>query len=580
MITHRYGPYEPNQNPEDWNTDKLMSILSELLMRHDIGLEDALNELISRGLPVNLFLKEGGMEDLIDDFMKQLEKQQNQILDTFRLNKALSDTEHDIDKDAKTVQKELSEIKSIQKNKPLLTEFDQAVASRSYDQLFQLKWLFVKAGLTRHHNCNVLLKSVEDRNRIEAGMRRFKFKGKTDVDRKTALQLLDSLEQLEDLRKHLETAIQSGDLFQFNVEELARLLGPESYQEFIERRDRIFEQLTKLLEDQGKIIRNEDGEVALSPETIRRIGRRALEEIFKNLKQDDSGGSLTSSEESDGEQITPISRAFEPGDNISNLDPAASIINAVIRTGKSKPGLRDLEVFTSRGQAKSATAVLLDMSGSMLRSDRFYNAKKMVLALDAIIREEYREDRLIIVGFGTTAQVYRPAEIPGLQPFPVTIFDPHIRLRYDMAKRSMNQKQGQKADPYFGIPLYFTNLQRGLSLCRQLLGGKETKNKQILLITDGVPTAHFEDNKLHINYPPSPADFAFALKEARACTEDGIVINTFLLTSDWGFNYFGEESFVQEFVKNTEGRVFYPHPSKLDHFVLVDFIEGKKRLIS
>jgi uncharacterized protein with von Willebrand factor type A (vWA) domain len=213
----------------------------------------------------------------------------------------------------------------------------------------------------------------------------------------------------------------------------------------------------------------------------------------------------------------------------------------------------------------------------------------MVLALESLIREDYREDSLLIVGFGTTAQTYRPADIPALQPFPVTMFDPHIRLRFDMNARAMqrdasgrtkrNNPNEKGDDLYHGIPMYFTNLQRGLALCRQLLGGKETKNKQILLITDGVPTAHFEGSTLHINYPPSPADFDFALREARACTEDVITINTFLLTPEWGFNFFDERPFVEEFVKNAQGRVFYPHPSKLDHFVLVDFIEGKKRLL-
>ncbi|WP_040919032.1 VWA domain-containing protein [Leptonema illini] len=572
MITHRYGPYEPGPDPEGWNTDRLMSILSELLMKHDIALEDALNELISRGLPVNLFLKEGGMDDLLGGFIKQIEKQQSELLERYRLDGALGDTDRDVDREGKGVLEQLKTGKDASRK----SEFEQALSDRSHDRIFQMKWDLVKDQQIRHRDYNALLKALEDRNRIDGAMRRFPFRGTEDVNRKTAIEIIDALEQLEELRKNLQTAMQNGDLFQFNLERLAELLGPESYEEFLERRQRIFDHLAELLEKQGQIVRDEAGELQLSPESIRRIGRRALEEIFRNLKQDDSGGSLISPEESDGEQITPISRSYEMGDNISNLDPAASIINAVIRTGQPRPGFRDLEIFRSRGQAKSATAVLLDMSGSMQRSDRFYNAKKMVLALESLIRDEYREDRLLIVGFGTTAQVYRPSDIPSLQPFPVTIFDPHIRLRFDMAARSLQQKK----DPYQGIPLYFTNLQRGLALCRQLLGGKETKNKQIILITDGVPTAHFEENKLHINYPPSPADFDFALKEARACTEAGISINTFLLTPEWGFTFFDERPFVEEFVKNTQGRVFYPHPSKLDHFVLVDFIEGKKRLIS
>ncbi len=115
-------------------------------------------------------------------------------------------------------------------------------------------------------------------------------------------------------------------------------------------------------------------------------------------------------------------------------------------------------------------------------------------------------------------------------------------------------------------------------MSRTLLGTGETKNKQIILITDGVPTAHIEGSKLHVNYPPSPADFEFALREVRNCTEDEIVINTFLLTSDWEMGYFGEESFMRQFMKQSQGRVFYPHPTQMGRMVLVDFLQNKKAI--
>lgn len=582
MITHRYGPYDEADSREPWNTDRLMQILSELLMKHDMALEDALNELISRGMPVNLFLKEGGMEDLIAGFLKQLEERRDSLLSQYRLNQALSETDRDVEANGRQIEEVLPERDAHR------TPFLDALRDRSQDRVLQLKPSMLQKKDIRPRDYASLLRALEDLNRIHTGMQRFHFTGNEDVDRPTALQLLDALEQIEELRGSLEEARRNGDLFQFDLERLAEILGPESYQEFLETRQRIFDRLTELLEKQGRIVRNEQGELQLSPESIRRIGRKALEHIFSHLKQDASGGNLLSPEEGSGDQLSAAVRSFEAGDNISNLDPAGSIINAVIRTGKPRPGLRDLEVFRARGQARSSTAVLIDMSGSMQRSERFYFAKKMVLALDALIRQDYAEDRLILAGFGTTARTYSPAEIPALQPFPVTIFDPHIRLRFDLAKRAMSAKKGSAkpdagnaaADVYQGIPLYFTNLHRGLSLCRQLLGGGETKNKQILLITDGVPTAHFEGNTLHINYPPSPADFEFALREARACTDDGITINTFLLTSEWGFNFFDERPFIEEFVRHAKGRVFYPHPSRLDQFVLMDFIEGKKRLVS
>lgn len=558
-----------------------MQVLSELLMRHDMALDEALNELISRGLPVNLFLREGGMQDLLAGFVQQLQDRRDSLLEQYRLNKALAQTDRDVEAAGRRIQEQMGNDRN--ESSPAHSPFLQALTDRSHDRILQMKVRLLQDHEIRPRDYNTLLRALEDLSRIHTGIQRFHFTGKEDVDRPGALQILDALEELEHLRQNLEEARQNGDLFQFDLERLAEALGPEAYQEFLETRQRIMDRLSELLEKQGRIVRDEHGGLQLSPESIRRIGRKALEHIFKNLKDDASGGNLFSPEEGTGDQLTTAVRPFEAGDNISSIDPAGSIINAVTRTGRPRPSLRDLEVFRARGQARSSTAVLLDMSGSMERSERFYFAKKMVLALDALIRQDYSEDRLILVGFGTTARTYSPAEIPSLQPFPVSIFDPHIRLRFDLARRAIGDKMGREkgaADPYAGIPMYFTNLHRGLSLCRQLLGGGETRNRQILLITDGVPTAHFEGSTLHINYPPSPADFEFALREARACTDDAITINTFLLTSEWGFNFFDERPFIEEFVRHAKGRVFYPNPARLDQFVLMDFIEGKKRLVS
>ena len=575
MITHRYGPYESaDSDPQGWSVDRLMSILSDLIMKYDLALEEALNELIQRGLPVNLFLKEGGIEDLVQTFLDEIQNRINEILTQFRLNRALTDTQTDITTDGKKLQE-------LTKSHPeIKNQIADAIKNRSFDQAQQIRHSFVKlktVSAAHLRSLQLFQKSIEDYNRIDTANKKFTFTGKEDVDRATALKIIKTLEELEDLRQNLNTARQHGDLFGFNLDQLAGLLGPEAYDQFVEQRKRILDKMTQLLEGQGQIIQDESGELKLSPAAIRRIGRRALEEIFSNLKSDDSGGTLISNEESESEQTLSISRPYELGDSVTNLDSVNSIINALVRTGQPKPTLRDLEVYRSRGQAKTATAVLIDMSGSMLRSDRFASAKRMILALDSLIRQDYKEDDLIIVGFGTFAKVFSPAEIPTLQPYPVTIYDPYIRLKFDLARRSLNSKLN---DSRQGIPEYFTNLQAGLSLCRKLLAGKSTNNKQILLITDGVPTAHFEQNILHIHFPPSPSNFTAALKETEACASANITINTFLLTSEWGFTFFDEKPFVEEFAKRAGGRIFYPHPSKLDQFVLVDFIAGKKRLIS
>ena len=567
MITYRYGPYQPEEEG-DWNLDRLMGILSDMVMKYNIQLDEALRMLIDRGLPVNMFIREGGMDDMISRFQEQIQEQRDEILENFHLKDAIKEVEKSRDKNLGPLRK------GFKKQPELRDALDEAVAESSLDQLFRIKW-----GLTGDKSMRglqsyleKLQKDIEDEDTIRTGEQKFRFRGDEGLDRDQALTVLKNLEELENLMQSLQQAQQNGDFFDFNLENLARYLGPESYQEFLEKREEIFEKLKQLLENNGMVVENEEtGEMSLSPAAIRKIGKQALLEIFSNLRPDSSGGSIDTDESGESDNLASKTRPLEYGDSIANIDIPASMINAIVRTGQGRPSYRDVEVFEPRGSAKSSTVVLLDMSGSMMRANRFYHAKQMVLALDSLIREEYRDERMMVVGFGTLAKFYSPAEIPTLQPFNVTMFDPHIRLRFDMSDENAKSRQY--------IPEYFTNLQRGLQLSRTLLGSGEAQNKQIILVTDGVPTAHFEGSKLHINYPPSPGDFEAALREVRECTDNNIVINTFLLTSDWEMSYFGEESFITQFAKQSMGRIFYPHPNELNQIILVDFINNKKKLI-
>lgn len=563
MITYRYGPYEPDKDGP-WDLDRLMGVLSDMIMRYDIQLEEALRMLIDRGLPVNMFLKEGGMQDLVQALEAQLRQKIQSALETFELKSARKEVEEDLANSRADAQKRFK------KDDELREMLEKAMSEMSMDSLYRLKRHALAEGKTIRE-LTQLMTDLEDLTRIQAGEKKHKFTGTTPLSRPEALRLLQELDDLEKLLQSLQQAAENGDLFNFNLEKLAQYLGPEQYQEFLERREQIFEKLRELLEKQGQVIEDqESGELRLSPQSIKRIGRRALEEIFATLKADTAGGLHDANEAGDSENVSSRTRPLEFGDPISNLDISASILNAYIRRKSNKPDFSEMEIFEARGAARSSTVVLLDMSGSMMRSDRFYNAKKVVLALDSLIRQDFKDDRLMVVGFGTLAEVIAPAQVPSLQPYPVTIYDPHIRLRYDLSKQSPGSMER--------IPRYFTNLQKGLQLSRTLLGSGETRNKQIILITDGVPTAHHEGQHLHVNYPPSPADFEFALREVRNCTEDGIVINTFLLTSDWEMGYFGEEPFMRQFAKQSMGRIFYPHPGQMNRMVLVDFLQNKKAI--
>ena len=557
MITYRYLPYEPEEENR-WDLDRLMGLVSEIIMRYNTNLDETLQYLLNRGLPANLFLKEGGMENLVEQFRDRLRQRMAEIRASFQIQSAIAQTEE-------LLLDELERLKG-QVSAPEQAELRDIIKEFSLDRLLAHDWQrkAVSGDLT---DLRVLL---EEHGKLREGQERYQFHGKKELSRKEALDLLKHLAELENLDQALTDGLENGDLLQLDLAELARYLGPESYQEYLEKREAILEKLKQLLEKNGKIVQAPQGDdqYQLSPESIRRIGQRALAEIFSDLKSD-STGSHTSSEEGESENLSSLTRPVEFGDSLSAMDLSATFLNAIIRRGQIRPQFQDIEIFRGRGSARSSTVILLDMSGSMQRSGRFFHAKRVVLALDALIRAEFRDDRLIIVGFGSLARRYHAHEVPALQPFEVTMFEPHIRLRLDMRR-----------EEHKFLPRYFTNLDRGLALSRQLLGSGETKNRQIILITDGVPTAHMEGPTLHINYPPSPADFAAALREVRACAENQIVINTFLLTSDWEMSYFGEESFIQQFARESQGRIFYPHPTEMNKMILMDFIAGKKKLLS
>jgi uncharacterized protein with von Willebrand factor type A (vWA) domain len=535
-----------------------------MVMKYDISLEEALKLLIEKGIPANLFLKEAGMNDLVEKYLDQIKELINKLLTENKISPNIQNLENEI-----ALKKKEFNDKKIDPG--LLKKLNKSLDEKNQDALRRLKW---ESNLPKEvqKDIDFLINANIDLDRLDSGDKKYYFTGEKIPSKKDSLKILDTLEQLTELQNALKEALEKGDLYNLDLANLAKFLGAESYQEFIERRDRIFEDLKKILEQNGKIIQKEDGDISLSPDSIRKIGMTAISEIFSKLKADSSGSHVTN-EFGDSENITSSVKAFEFGDNISNIDFSGSIINSIVRGNGSRPGLRDLDVYQARGNSKSATIILLDMSGSMARSQRFYNAKKVTLAMDTLIKNDYKDDKLIVVGFGSTAKVLQIQELPTLQPYPITIYNPYIKLKFDFSKMSQEQINNN-------VPLYFTNLQKGLSVSRQLLSSKQIKNKQIFLITDGAPTAHFKGSVLHINYPPVPSDFEEALNEVKLCAEDDITINTFLLTSEWDMNYFGEQSFIQQFARISKGRIFYPHPGELNQMIIYDFVSNKKKKFS
>jgi uncharacterized protein with von Willebrand factor type A (vWA) domain len=253
------------------------------------------------------------------------------------------------------------------------------------------------------------------------------------------------------------------------------------------------------------------------------------------------------------------------------MDIPQSFINALVRQEKPGPMRlepRDIEVHQSRNNPKCATAVIMDMSGSMRYDGQYIDVKRMALALEGLIHSEYPGDHLQFIEMFTFARLCEPGEIVELMPKPVTITDPVVRFKVDMSREDISQYQ---------LPPHFTNIQHSLQLARQFLTSTDTPNRQVILITDGLPTAHFDDNWLYLLYPPDPTTEEATMRESRLCQQEGITINIFLVPS-WSQS---EEDirFAYRMAEQTTGRVFFTAGGDLDRFVVWDYVKQRREVI-
>ncbi|MBI3522045.1 MAG: VWA domain-containing protein [Chloroflexi bacterium] len=354
-----------------------------------------------------------------------------------------------------------------------------------------------------------------------------------------ALGLMDEMNQLSDMEQTVESARDQGDLAGLDAERMGRLAGPAARQALEE-----LQRMKRLLEDAG-LIRKDGERYELTPRGIRKIGQRSLEEIFSTLKRDAFGTHRAKTRGRGGDPTDEV-KTYEFGDQFL-LDLPGTVRNAVIRDGAKTPvQLRpaDFDVYRTELITQSATAILVDVSRSMLFRGCFLAAKKVTLALDALIRSTYPKDDLFIIGFSAAAVQLKPTDLPRL---------------------TWNEY------------VYGTNMQHAFSTARGLLSRSRGKNKQIIMITDGEPTAHFEPGNPvpRFSYPPTRRTFEETLKEVVRCTREQITINTFMLARG---HYLVD--FVNQMSKVNNGRAFYVEPEKLGEYVLVDYVSHKKRRVA
>ena len=366
--------------------------------------------------------------------------------------------------------------------------------------------------------------------------RRYPFQGDEEVSMQEAMRLLNEMQEMDDLERELRGVRALEDLDQVDRERVERLLGPEAAED-LQR----LQELTKQLEDAGYLEREGD-ELSLTARAIRKIADQALRDVFAVLKRDRLGGHAIDRRGAGGDQ-TDETKAYEFGDPFL-LDLKETVMNAVERRGPGTPvrlDPGDFEVYRTELRTQAATVVMLDMSRSMLNNGYFLPAKKVALALHALIRGQFPRDALYIVGFSLYARTFTAEQLPTLSWSEWNIG---------------------------------TNMHAGFALSRKLLGKHPSGNKQILMVTDGEPTAHLENGIADFSYPPSARTVEETLKEVQRCTREGITINTFMLErSSWLV------SFVEQMARINHGRAFMASPERLGEYVVVDFVRSRRRLI-
>jgi len=363
--------------------------------------------------------------------------------------------------------------------------------------------------------------------------REFSLSGDEELTLGEAMRLMEHLREMEEVEDQLRGVRDWRDLEHVDHDKIRELLGDDVAQDLDQLR-----QLTKLLEDAGYIQRTRRG-FELTARGVRKIGQKALQDIFQHLKKDRFGQHQLDRSGRGGER-TDDTKPYEFGDPFL-LHLPKTVMNAVYRDGAGSPVRLqpdDFEVFRTELVTQSSTVLMVDMSRSMLYNGCFTAAKKVALALDSLIRSQFPRDNLYIVGFSYVATELKPSMLPGIS-----------------------------WDEYN----YGTNMQHGFMLARQLLGRHKGGNKQIIVITDGEPTAHFDGTQVRFSYPPTYQTLQETLKEVARCTREQIVINTFMLERS---PYMA--GFVSEMAKINRGRAFFATPDHLGEYILVDYVANKR----
>ena len=369
---------------------------------------------------------------------------------------------------------------------------------------------------------------------------RHSFFGSESLPLDEAMDLMGRLQSMEELERALRDAYRGEDVDPRMTDALREALGDDAARSLEQ-----LQEVMRRLEDEG-LVQRDGRRLQLTARGIRRIGQKALGDLFARLERDRFGNHAVRHPGPGGERGDDV-KQYEFGDPFA-LHVERTVMNAVRRDAAEgrrpsrgrRPRLHpdDFEVHRSEATTRSSTVLMLDLSRSMPLRGYFYAAKKVALALDSLIRTQYPRDTLHIVGFSDRARLIPRAALPELT---------------------------------FQEFVYGTNMQHGLMLARHLLARHPGQNRQIIIVSDGEPTAHMEAGQPVFFYPPLPETFQKTLLEVQRCTRDDIVINTFMLESNYHL-----VQFIKQMTRLNRGRAFFISPDRLGDYILVDYVKQRR----
>ena len=529
-LLNKYSPDSFKLTPKETQalSDKLSSLAEKLEAYHD-KMRNFM-ERLSGKYADSMEEMSRRMQEAYQRYQELRNRLQNQISErSMQQSKNLSGQDHQGLMDMLDRMNKLLEDENFLKNLPQMLD----AAVDDLDNLLENLDSLTQQQLQQ------LSDMMNQMQQLEQLMSQYPFQGAQRMGMGEAGQILGQLRGLERFLRWGQRGM--GDPSDLDLEEIRNLLGDEAYEHL-----KYLKGIEQTLEEEGYIVRTSHG-LKLTPRGMRKIGDKALREIFQILNKSRWGNHNTAARGSQGERLEETKK-YEYGDAL-HVNIGETLFNALEKREKGERltiAPDDFSVHRVEFSTTSDTVLLIDVSYSMLMNDALHAGKKVALALHRLIETKYPQDTLHLVAFRSNAKLIKAEDLPSI-----------ISLTYFME--------------------HGTDIKEALRFARQLLGSNKSTTRQIILITDGEPTAATLDRggRLHSGWGSALLHNRIVhetLKEVRRCTQSGIKINTFMLGAD-----FYRQGFIDQLSRLNTGRVFYTSPDQIGNYIVVDYIANKRK---